>query len=330
MQTRHLAGRLVLGALVVAGIVWATFNRGLFDVSRLDAWISALGAWGPFAYVMLFAIGTVVFLPGALFALAGGVLFGPVLGALLNLTGATIGASAAFLAARYVAGDWVSRQTGGRLRQLVDGVESEGWRFVAFVRLVPLFPFNLTNYALGLTRIELVPYIVSSFICMAPGAVAYTWLGYAGREAVAGNARAIRYGLLAIGALAAVAFLPRLIGALRDKRPVHWLAPQELRQRTAGGEALAIVDVRSPEEFVGALGHIPGALNIPLDQLQAKLSDLRQRSPTAIVIVCQTDKRSATAERALIDAHFERVTVLRDGMKGWNASGFGVSRNRDD
>ena len=74
-------------------------------------------------------------------------------------------------------------------------MEAEGWRFVAFVRLVPLFPFNLLNYALGLTRIPLVAYVLASLVCMAPGTLAYTWLGYAGREAIAGNDAAIRYGL---------------------------------------------------------------------------------------------------------------------------------------
>ena len=103
------------------------------------------------------------------FALAGGALFGPILGSVLNLLGATIGATIAFVLARYVAGDWVARKGAGRLKQLITGVEAEGWRFVAFVRLVPLFPFNLTNYALGLTRIGLLPYVVTSLLCMAPG-----------------------------------------------------------------------------------------------------------------------------------------------------------------
>ena len=86
------------------------------------------------------------------------------------------------------------------------------------MRLVPLFPFNLTNYALGLTRIRFVPYVMTSFICMAPGAIAYTWLGYAGREALAGDTSAIRYGLLALGLLAAIAFLPRLVKPVGSKQ----------------------------------------------------------------------------------------------------------------
>jgi uncharacterized membrane protein YdjX (TVP38/TMEM64 family) len=83
------------------------------------------------------------------------------------------------------------------------------------VRLVPLFPFNLLNYALGLTRISLVEYVLASAICMLPGAFAYTYLGYAGREAAAHGADAIRNIALAIGLLAAVGLLPRLVRRFR-------------------------------------------------------------------------------------------------------------------
>ena len=104
-----------------------------------------------------------------------------------SLTGATAGATAAFLIARYLASDWVNRRASGWIKQVIDGVEQEGWRFVAFVRLIPLFPFNPLNYVLGLTRISLAQYVVASFIFMFPGALAYTYLGYAGREAIAGG-----------------------------------------------------------------------------------------------------------------------------------------------
>jgi len=97
-------------------------------------------------------------------------------------------------------------------------VEEEGWRFVAFVRLVPLFPFNLVNYAFGLTRIRLSEYVLASFLCMAPGALAYTYLGYAGREAATGEAGSIHKALLALALLATVTFLPRLLRRLRRER----------------------------------------------------------------------------------------------------------------
>ena len=97
----------------------------------------------------------------------------------------------------------------------MEGVENEGWKFVAFTRLVPLFPFFLLNYALGLTRIRISHYIVATYVFMLPAAFAFTYLGYAGREAVAGGEGMIQKGLLALALLALVAFLPRFIKRLR-------------------------------------------------------------------------------------------------------------------
>ena len=217
MNVARLAPRLVVALVLAGAIVWAAVNRHRLDFATLDSWISGLGAWGPLAFDTLYALATPAFLPGALFSLAGGALFGPIWGSVLNLVGATIGAGVAFLVARYLAGDWVTRRSGGFLTRLIAGVDAQGWRFVALLRLVPLFPFNLTNYALGLTRIRFITYLGTSFVCMAPGAVAYTWLGYAGRGAVAGNTQSVRYGLLGLGALAAVAFLPRLFASVRSR-----------------------------------------------------------------------------------------------------------------
>src|SRR5258708_37240857 len=103
-------------------------------------------------FVALYALATVLCAPGSVLPVAGGGLFGPACASLWNLTGATVGATLAFMIARYVASDWVSARAGERLAALVQGVEEEGWWFVAFVRLVPLFPFNLVNYAFGVTR----------------------------------------------------------------------------------------------------------------------------------------------------------------------------------
>src|SRR5262249_21757516 len=117
------------------------------------------------------------------------------------------------------------------LRRLVEGVTAEGWRFVALMRLVPLVPFNLLNYALGLTGISLPAYVLTSAICMLPGALAYTWLGYAGRSAAVGDTAALRYGLLGLGMLALIAFLPQLFRRFRAQEPL-WIESGEL---PAGG-----------------------------------------------------------------------------------------------
>ena len=325
MKLNTLLPRILLAAGIAGVIVWALLNRNQFDPAMLDAWLASFGVMGPVVYVFIYAIGTVAFVPGSLFALSGGVLFGPVWGSVLNLLGATLGASLAFLTARYLAGDWVSRKAGGNLKKLVSGVEAEGWRFVAFVRLVPLFPFNLTNYAFGLTRIGFLPYVVTSLICMAPGAIAYTWLGYAGREAVAGNGSAIQYGLLALGLLAAIAFLPRLFGRLKTPE-TGWIDANELNTQIRNGKAPTILDVRGGDEFIGPLGHIPGALNIPLGDIPRRLSEINAALNSPVILACKTDKRSAQAAKFLEEAGFQDLRVLRGGMGQWNRNGFEISK----
>jgi uncharacterized membrane protein YdjX (TVP38/TMEM64 family) len=210
--------RLLLLTLLCCGIAAAFYWRDLLSIEALISWVGQLGWVAPLVFITCYAIAAVFFLPGWIFTLAGGVLFGPLFGTLYNLTGATIGATLAFITARYIAHDWVAQRTGKRLRQLVEGVEKEGWRFVAFVRLVPIFPFNLLNYALGLTGIRLSHYIIASFIFMAPGGAAYTYLGYAGRELAGGGEDVIRKALLAIAVVATVAFVSRIILRLRRKR----------------------------------------------------------------------------------------------------------------
>ncbi len=212
---RRRRTRWLLLALFGAAVATALVYRDEVTIITLQGWIESAGPAAPLLFVALYAVGTVLFLPGSIMTLAGGVLFGPLLGTFYNLLGATLGAMLAFSIARYFAFEWVARKTGPRLERLQAGVEQEGWRFVAFVRLVPLFPFNLLNYALGLTRIRFSQYWLVSAVCMLPATAAYTWLGYVGREALAGGENVLRQGLLALALLASVAFLPRLIGRMR-------------------------------------------------------------------------------------------------------------------
>ena len=324
-MTKRIIQSLLL-LLVIAGIAAVVTHREAINPEALQAWVADFGSAGPLVFMGLYAIGTVLFLPGAVLTLAGGALFGPVLGTFYNLTGATLGATLAFLIARYLAADWVEHKSGGRVRSLKNGVEAEGWRFVAFVRLVPLFPFNVLNYALGLTRIRLWHYVLTSYLAMLPGALAYTYLGYAGREAVAGGEGLIQKGLLALALLALAAFLPRLVGRLRQK---PMLETAELQQKLAQADAPLVLDVRSAAEFDGELGHIPGALNIPLDQLSARLPELTDYQERPVAIVCRTDVRSVKAARLLAGQGFADLHVLRQGMTAWNAANHPVERARN-
>jgi uncharacterized membrane protein YdjX (TVP38/TMEM64 family) len=315
--------RLLLLILVITGITLVALYREHIDVAALESWVQQAGAAGPLLFMLIYAIATVLFLPGSLLTLAGGALFGPLWGTLYNLTGATLGATMAFFVSRYLASSWVERKSRGTLKQLKQGVENEGWRFVALVRLVPLFPFNLLNYALGLTRIRLSHYIIASYLCMLPGAIAYTYLGYAGREAVTSGEGLVRKGLLALALLALVLFLPRLISRLRQN-PIVDIA--DLKQRMDNGENVFILDVRNPEEFSGEQGHIAGAVNIPLDALPQRLDEVSHESERAVILICRTDRRSSQAAQLLARSGFADVHVAKGGMTDWHSNGFPIER----
>jgi rhodanese-related sulfurtransferase len=213
----------------------------------------------------------------------------------------------------------VARRIGERLRRLIEGVTAEGWRLVALMRLVPLIPFNLLNYALGLTGISLPAYVVTSAVCMLLGAIAYTWLGFAGRSAAAGDTAALRYGLSGLGVLAMVAFLPRLFRRLRAQKPA-WIESDELRHRLSTGASIMLLDVRQPDEFTAPPGHLPAATNVPLAELPDRMSDLT-RDNRSIVVVCKTDRRSAHAAAELLAAGLKDVCVLRGGTDCWYQRG---------
>ena len=317
MNKTMLRGLLGLTLLIAIGA--AIVLRDHFDIAAMQTWVEGAGAAGPIVFMALYALATVLFLPGSVLTLAGGALFGPVWGTLWNLTGATVGATLAFLVARYLGADWVTRRAGPRLTRLNDGVASEGWRFVAFVRLVPVFPFNLLNYALGLTRIPFAGYVLASWVFMLPGAIAYTWLGYAGREALAGGEGMIRNILIALALLAAVIFLPHFVRKLREK---PMLGVASLKQQLDGGDDVLLLDVRPAAEVVG--GHIAGARNIPLDELADRLAELEAFRQRPLRLLCRTDRRSAQAARLLAEAGFADAQVIQGGMTAWRAKGWPV------
>ena len=321
MNRQNLIKLLLLVGLAT-GIALAVAYRDSFNIEALESWVKDSGMLAPIVFMLVYALATVFFLPGSVITLAGGALFGPVLGTLYNLTGATIGATLAFLVSRYLASDWVAEKAGGRVKQVINGVEAEGWRFVAFTRLVPLFPFNLLNYVLGLTKIPLLQYIIASFIFMLPGGFAYTYIGYAGKEAVGGGDGLVQKILIALALLAVVAFLPRLVSRIR-KGPT--IGIPELKQRIDAGNTL-VLDVRTAEDFVGEQGHISSAVNIALEDLPHRLDELSGHVDKPVAIVCRTDRRSAKAALILAQQGFHDVHVVDGGMTKWNEAGLPVGR----
>ena len=170
---------LVLGLVAVAVLAWSV---GLHDwvrperLAELRAAIEAYGAWGPVLFVAGYVVGELLFLPGLPLTLLGGLVFGPVWGTVYVWIAAMLSAALAFLVARHLARDTVERWMAHspRLARIDAAIGRHGWRILMITRLVPLFPFNLQNYAYGLTRIPLWPYLVVTAICILPATIAFT------------------------------------------------------------------------------------------------------------------------------------------------------------
>ena len=169
--------KVLLGVVAVIALAGLGRQFGLF-LERFAVWVDNLGSLGPFAFIAGYAAATLAFVPGSVLTLAGGAIFGLLNGSIYALTGATLGATLSFLLARYAAREAVERRLEGNPRfQAIDhAVGQRGLKIVLLLRLSPIFPFNLLNYALGLTKIPLKSYLFAS-IGMLPGTVLYTYSG---------------------------------------------------------------------------------------------------------------------------------------------------------
>lgn len=201
----------IVAVVVVVALVFAgrQLGGGVAETARR---IQGLGAWAPLAFIGAYSIAAVALIPGSVLTLAGGAIFGLWRGTLYVFAGATLGACAAFLVARYLARDAVERKLARypRFTAVDAAVAREGRKIVFLLRLSPVFPFSLLNYALGLTRVRFADYAVAS-VGMLPGTVLYVYygkvLGDVARVAsgVAMHRDAGYWSVLALGLLATVA-----------------------------------------------------------------------------------------------------------------------------
>jgi uncharacterized membrane protein YdjX (TVP38/TMEM64 family) len=152
-------------------------------------WIDSLGTVGAIAFIALYIIATVAFFPGSILTLGAGVIFGAVWGSLYVFIGATLGATAAFLVGRYLARGWVTQKIADnkKFAAIDQAVTKEGLKIVLLTRLSPIFPFNLLNYAFGITGVSLQDYVIGS-LGMIPGTIMYVYIGsLAGNLALIGT-----------------------------------------------------------------------------------------------------------------------------------------------
>lgn len=221
-------------AFVVVGLTYfllrhfgVTAHFKLENVPKLKEWVSNFGIIAPLVYICLYIVATLFFLPGSPVTVLSGIAFGPVWGVVYVWIGATIGVALAFLVGRYAARDLVAGWISGNTQfQKIDAkVEQEGWRIVMFTRLMPYIPFNLQNYAYGLTKIRFVTYLLVSAVFMIPGIIAYVQIGGALVSGEGNVVKTLLYLSLAAVLVLLVSLIPKFLRGrqtdLYDFRKLH-------------------------------------------------------------------------------------------------------------
>lgn len=169
--------------LVVALVVLFLLGFFVFDfgqyLNQILSWIRDQGAVGVIVFIAVYVLATVFFIPGSILTLGAGVVYGVLVGTVWVSIASTLGATMAFIVGRYLARDWVASRVSNnpRFAAIDEAVGREGWKIVGLTRLSPIFPFNLLNYAYGLTGVKLGHYFLASWIGMLPGTVMYVYLG---------------------------------------------------------------------------------------------------------------------------------------------------------
>jgi uncharacterized membrane protein YdjX (TVP38/TMEM64 family) len=230
--------RVLLGMGLAMGlaIVYHQGN-GLALLQRTLLWVKSLGPTGIIAFIVIYNLAAVLLIPGSLLTLGGGALYGVFWGSVYVLIAATLGATVAFLIGRYFARDWVFQKIQGHPRfQAIDAaVAQEGLKIVLLTRLSPIFPFNLLNYAFGVTCVSLKDYVLGS-VGMLPGTVMYVYIG-----SLAGDIAALGVPQVISPQAQIAQWLVKLVGVLATVAVTVYItriAKRSLNQRVESRESI--------------------------------------------------------------------------------------------
>lgn len=200
---------IAFGLLLVALSAATAFLPVKEWVKAFSDWVRTLGALGVVVFIAAYALGTVLFLPGWIFTVAAGLVYGVIGGTAVALAGAIIGSTLAFLCGRYLVRNRVEAVTKGskKFTAIDKAIGEQGWKIVGLLRLSPIVPFNLSNYFYGVTAVRFWPYVLASAVGMLPGTLLYAYLGAAGKAGLGGESgqSPLKWIFLGVGLLATVA-----------------------------------------------------------------------------------------------------------------------------
>ena len=197
--------------LIVAALIVASALLPVKDwIRSFINWVQQLGPLGVVVFIAAYALATVLFLPGWIFTVGAGLIYGIVGGTLVALSGAVIGATLAFIVARYFVRKNIENyaKKNPRFQAIDEAIGKNGWKIIGLLRLSPLIPFNLSNYFYGITAVSLKAYVAISAVGMIPGTLLYAYLGAIGKAGISGEKTqhgSAQYILLGFGLLATIA-----------------------------------------------------------------------------------------------------------------------------
>jgi uncharacterized membrane protein YdjX (TVP38/TMEM64 family) len=198
-QAKSTTGRIaILVAILIALFLAMRFLPVQQWLRSFNDWVGQMGTVGIFVFIIVYAIATVLLAPGSILTIGAGFAFGLWKGFLAVSAAATLGASLAFLVARFIARGKVEAiaQRNKKFRQIDNAIGKQGAKLIFLLRLSPVIPFNLSNYFYGLTAVKFWPYVLASWLGMMPGTFLYVYIGAAGKAAVtaAAGGEAVKHG----------------------------------------------------------------------------------------------------------------------------------------
>ena len=169
--------RLLLTMLAVAAVVTIVVLVPLPTAVQLRDWVTSVGPWVPLAFLAAHVVVTVLPFPRTAFTLAAGLLFGPALGVVIAVTASTLSALLALLGVRALGWQLTSLVSHPALESVDARLRARGWAAVLSLRLIPVVPFSVLNYAAGASSVRVLPYLLATLVGLLPGTAAVVILG---------------------------------------------------------------------------------------------------------------------------------------------------------
>ncbi|MFQ5952718.1 MAG: TVP38/TMEM64 family protein [Candidatus Omnitrophota bacterium] len=220
---KSLIIKLFIGLAVIAGIWWLVYcqcvNLKALTPAAIRDYIQSFGQLAALVYVIAYTLNTISVIPPiAPLSLTAGLVFGAFWGAILLMTAAMIGTSATFMISRFFGRGLVERLLKGKFKNLDEKLERNGFMTVLFFRVIPIVPYEVLNYAGGLSKIKFKDYFLATFLGLIPGVVVAAFFGGSlGEIKTISDIFAPKF-LIAIGLMVLILAVPAIYQTLKKKR----------------------------------------------------------------------------------------------------------------